>query len=387
MQRAKRILCSLAVLSLSAGWAWASSPAEDDPGMMDGYRRMQEDEARYRFEMESRRQQGQGSVLDAAAQNDFVTGAIGEGIEVVGSKLINPSVTKFLGGIPADDIGKVLGHASAGDTDGAVRAYATGWVGFLSGTIAGMLAKGAVAGTAVALSAPTATAIGVATVGIGVGYLAKSGFEYLLDMNQPKVSQPSHKMVTPGIPTLPPNVRFTPEQIEAFHSMLDTQARLASPTVAVTPPPASSAENARDAMAKPPALEPSLSAPIAPPASTTPTDSVTAKPPSLDPQLSPPVQPPAPPAQPVPPVTKPATVKTQPASQPAAKPYVVYCQSCKSELALPRGQRVPAACPACGKSKVRIYQNTAGQRTMVGTGDWYWPKNSPSPLRAGQWCE
>jgi hypothetical protein len=92
------------------------------------------------------------------------------------------------------------------------------------------------------------------------------------------------------------------------------------------------------------------------------------KPPAVDPRLSPPVK--------------------QPTTTPAARPYVIYCQCCKNELALPAGQKAPPACPSCGRAKARIYEtNDQGQKVLVGTGDWYWPKGARTGLRPGQWCE
>jgi len=220
MRYVHRSLLFLVILFMSAGVAWGSSQAEDDPGMADGYRRMQESDARYRFEQQARRQEKKGSILEEAADNDAVTGLLGEGIEKVASKVLGRVAGKILGNLPVDDIAKVVGRCAGGDTEGAVQAYATGWVGFLSGTIASLFVKGAVAGTAVATSMPTLTAVGVVGIGIGVSYLAKKGFEYLLDMGKSKAPRrPIRLQIPKG--ALPSNVRLTDEQLSALRSTIN----------------------------------------------------------------------------------------------------------------------------------------------------------------------
>lgn len=234
MRHLPRSLLVLTILSMSAGVARASSQAEDDPGMADGYRLLQESEARYRFEHQVRRQEGKTSILDAAAENDAVTGLLGQGIEAAASKVFGSVFGKILGNLPVDDIAKVLGRMDGGDTEGAAQAYATGWVGFLSGTIASLLVKSAVAGTAVATSMPAVATVGAVGVGIGVAFLAKKGFEYLLDLGK---TEAPPRPLRPKIPkgARPSSVQLTDEQLAALKSTMNALDNPASQPAPVPP--------------------------------------------------------------------------------------------------------------------------------------------------------
>lgn len=352
-------LIVLSAMALAWGSALGSTPADDDPGMMDGYRRMLEDEQRWLLEQEARRQKGEGSILQSvsagvsgAAQNDFVTGVLGQGIEAGATKVLGQAAGKVIGNLPVDDIAKVAGHAYEGDTHGAVEAYATGFVGFLSGTIAALGVKSALVGTTLVVSAPTLAAALPVAAGVGAAYLAKRGFEALLDYGRGPQSAPR----------APEPAKATPTIAGLPQSALPAPPTHASGTVPMLPPAAAEPKQVASpegTPAKPQPLEPALSPPMGPAPTT---DQPAAKPPA------------------------PKTASPQPAAQ---KPFVIYCLCCGHELALPRGHKAPSTCPSCGRAKARIYgSDEEGRKCLLGgSSSWYWPKGARTGLKPGQWFE
>lgn len=355
-----RVFAALALV-LWTGVARGSSPAEDDPGMMDGYRRMLADEQRWLIEQEARRQKGEGSILQTvsgqasnAAQNDFVTGLVGQGIEAGATRVLGQAAGKVVGNLPVDDIAKVAGHASEGDVEGAAEAYATGFVGLLSGAIAGLGVESAIAGTTLVVTSPGWAAALPVAAGIGAAYLAKRGFEALLDYGRAQGATPRTPRPTRG-----------------------TTAIAASPASALPGPSVAPGVGSGTAQAQPP--------PVVEPKQATPP---VVKPQPLAPVPSPPTRPAS--SVGAVPAVKSAPVKgTTPAPKAGGQPFVVYCLCCKHELTLPRGQKPPSACPSCGRAKARIYEtNENGQKCLLGgSSSWYWPKGAKTGLKDGQWFE